>query len=100
MANYSASQAKYITLVANTVDTITLSGTGKIIRFITTSGASHAYFTISSLYDTPATPTVAGDNTYATVHSAPGYVDIPWYGSGVVIRIISSGTPSIGVMLI
>lgn len=100
MATYSASQAKYITLVANTVDTITLSGTGNTIRFLTTSGTSHAYFTISSLSNTPATPTVAGDNTYATAHAAPGYIDIPWNGGGAVISIISSGTPSIGVMLI
>lgn len=100
MATYSASQAKYATLVSNTVDTITLTGTGKSIRFVTTSGTSHAYFTVAPTGQTPATPTVAGDDTYVTVHSAPGYVEIPWNGGGAVIKIISSGTPTIGVMLV
>jgi gamma-glutamyl phosphate reductase len=100
MATYSASQSKYATLVANTVDTITLTGSGNTIRFVTTSGSSHAYFTVATPSETPATPTVAGDNTYVTVHASPGYVDIPWYGVGAVIKIISSGTPTVGVMLI
>lgn len=100
MATYSASQAKYATLVANTVDTITLTGTGSAIRFFTTSGTAHAYFTLAPTGQTPATPTVAGDDTYVTAHGAPGYVDIPWNGGGAVVKIISSGTPTVGVMLI
>lgn len=100
MATYSASQSKYVTLVGNQVDTITLGGTGTKIRFVTTSGTSHAYFTLAPLSQTPTTPTVAGDNTYVTVHAAPGYLDIPWNGAGAVISIISSGTPTIGIMLI
>jgi hypothetical protein len=100
MATYSASQSKYATLVANTVDTITLTGTGNILRLLTTAGTSHAYFTVASTGLTPATPTVGGDNTYATVHGNPGYIDIPWNGGGVVVKIISSGTPTIGILLI
>lgn len=100
MATYSASSSKYVTLVANTVDTITLTGTGTSIRFVTTSGTSHAYFTVAPLSQTPTTPTVAGDNTYVTVHGNPGYIDIPWNGAGAVVSIISTGTPTIGVMLI
>jgi hypothetical protein len=100
MATYTASQAKYVTLVANTVDTITLTGTGNSIRLATTASTSFAYFTIAPTGQTPATPTVAGDNTYVTAPSAPGYVDIPWNGGGAVISIISSGTPTIGVLLI
>jgi hypothetical protein len=100
MATYSASQSKYATLVANTVDTITLTGTGNILRLITTAGTAHAYFTVGSVESQPAAPTVGGDNTYATVHGNPGYIDIPWNGGGVVVKIISSGTPTIGVLLI
>lgn len=100
MATYSASRSKYITLVANTVDTVTLTGTGNAIRFVTTSGTSHAYFTVVPTGQTPTTATVAGDNTYVTVHAAPGYVEIPWNGGGAVVSIISGGTPTIGVMLV
>lgn len=100
MATYSASRSKYITLVANTVDTVTLTGTGNSIRVITTAGTSHAYFTVAPTGQTPTTPTVAGDNTYASVHGNPGYIDIPWNGGGAVISIISSGTPTVGVLLV
>jgi hypothetical protein len=100
MATYSSSQSKYITLVANTVDTVTLTGTGNVLRLFTTAGTSHAYVTVASTGLTPATPTVGGDNTYATVHGNPGYIDIPWNGGGAVVSIISTGTPTIGIMLI
>lgn len=100
MATYSASRSKYITLVANTVDTVTLTGTGNSIRVITTAGTSHAYFTVAPTGQTPTTATVAGDNTYASVHGNPGYIDIPWNGGGAVVSIISSGTPTVGVMLV
>ena len=100
MATYSSSQSKYITLVANTVDTLTLTGTGNTLRVVTTSGTSHAYFTVGATGTTPATPTVGGDNTYGSVHAAPGYIDIPWNGGGAVVKIISSGTPTVGILLI
>lgn len=100
MATYSGSRSKYVTLVANTVDTITLTGTGNAIRFVTTAGTSHAYFNVVPTGQTPTAATVAGGDTYVTVHAAPGYIDIPWNGGGAVISIISSGTPTIGVMLI
>jgi len=100
MATYSASNSKYITLVANTVDTVTLTGTGNVIRFVTTSGTSSAYFTVVPTGQTPTAATVAGDNTYVTVHAAPGYIDIPWNGGGAVISIISSSTPTVGVILV
>jgi arginine repressor len=98
MATYSSSQSKYITLVANTVDTLT--GTGNVLRLLTTTGTSHAYFTVVPTGQTPTAATVAGDNTYVTVHGNPGYIDIPWNGGGAVVSIISAGTPTIGIMLI
>ena len=100
MATYSASQAKYITLVANTVDTVTLTGTGSTLRVITTNGTAHAYFTAGSVNATVANPTVGGDNTYPAVHGNPGYIDIPWTGNSVVVKVISSGTPTVGFILI
>jgi hypothetical protein len=100
MATYSASQAKYITLSANTVDTITLTGTGNTLRAITTSGTAFAYYTVGGLGETVANPTVGGDNTYPTVHGNPGYIDIPWKGNSAVVKVISTGTPTVGFILI
>lgn len=100
MATYTASQSTYITMVPPDVDTVTLTGSGTILRFITTSGSAHAYFTVALPGQTPATPTAAGNNTYATVHGGGGVVDIPWHGCGAVVKIVSSGTPTIGIMLV
>ena len=100
MATHTASVASYATLSANTVDTFTLTGSGNTLRVVTTSGSTHSYFTAALPSQTPATPTVGGDDTYTSAHAAPSYVDYPWHGCGAVIKVISSGTPTIGFMLI
>ena len=98
MATYSASSAKTITLVANTVDTITLTGTGNTLHVFQTSTSTPIYFTAGQPGTTPATPTVAGDDNYAVMN---GYnsIDFPWTGTGAVIKVISAGTPTVQFLL-
>lgn len=98
MATYTASQAKTITMVASTVDTVTLTGTGKFIRFIQSAGKTHVYYTVEQPGGTPATPTVAGDNCYITIDTA--IHDHPWSGNGCVLKLITSGTPTLTIQLL
>jgi len=98
MATYTASNAKSITTVADQVDTITLTGAGKTLRIIGRSGSTHTFFTTAPLGQTPATPTVTGDNCYVTEHT--GHIDYPWNGSGAVIKLINAGITASTFMLI
>jgi len=98
MATYTASNAKSITTVADQVDTITLTGAGKTLRIVGRSGSTHTFFTTAPLGETPATPTVSGDNCLVADHS--GTIDYPWNGSGAVIKLINSGIATLTFMLI
>ena len=97
MATYTASQAKTITLVAATVDTITLTGTGNNLHVWQTS-TTPIYFTTAQPGQTPATPTVAGDNTIG-IFNNNNSTDFPWSGNGIVIKVISAGTGTINFAL-
>jgi len=97
MATYSASSAKTITLVANTVDTITLTGSGTNLHVWQTS-TTPIYFTTAQPGQTPATPTVAGDNTIG-IFNNNNSTDFPWSGNGIVIKVISAGTGTVNFAL-
>ena len=97
MATYSASEAKTITLVANTVDTVTLTGSGNLIHFWQTS-TTPIYMTFAQPGQTPATPTIAGDNCYAIMNNN-NPTEFPWSGNGIVIKLISAGTGTINCVL-
>lgn len=97
MATYTASQAKTITLVAATVDTITLTGTGDYLHVWQTS-TTPIYFTTAQPGQTPATPTVAGDNTIG-IFNNNNSTDFPWTGNGIVIKVISAGTGTVNFAL-
>ena len=90
MATYTASQAKTVTCVASQVDTITLTGTGQRLRFEQNS-STPIYFTLAQPGQTPATPTVAGDNCYV-IMNGNNSDNIVWTGNGVVINLITAGT--------
>lgn len=96
MATYSASQNKTITLVGSQVDTITLTGAGELFK-IWQSSTTPIYFTIAGVGETPATPTVAGDNTYVSMNNYPD--SLPWRGTGIVIKVISAGTGTVNFTL-
>jgi hypothetical protein len=97
MATYSASSAKTITLVANTVDTVTLTGSGSNLHVWQTS-TTPIYFTTAQPGQTPATPTVAGDNTIGILNNNNS-TDFPWSGNGIVIKVISAGTGTVNFAL-
>ena len=97
MATYSASSAKTITLVANTVDTVTLTGSGSNLHVWQTS-TTPIYFTTAQPGQTPATPTVAGDNTIG-IFNNNNSTDFPWSGNGIVIKVISAGTGTVNFAL-
>lgn len=97
MATYSATSAKTITLVANTVDTITLTGTGNNLHVFQTS-STPVYFSVAQPGQTPITPTVAGDDCIG-VMNGNNSLDIPWSGNGIVIKVISAGTGTINFAL-
>ena len=97
MATYSASSAKTITLVANTVDTVTLTGSGNNLHVWQTS-TTPIYFTTAQPGQTPATPTVAGDNTIG-IFNNNNSTDFPWSGNGIVIKVISAGTGTVNFAL-
>lgn len=99
MAAYTASHAVTVTTVGGQVDDITLTGDGSTIRFITTAGSTHTYFTAVPNSDTPATPTVGGNNCYAVAH---GNVisDFRWPGTSAKLKIINSGVVTLTIMLV
>jgi hypothetical protein len=97
MAAYTASTAKTITLVANTVDTVTLTGTGTFLRAAQTSTTA-IYFTAVPTGTTAITSTVAGDNNVA-LQNASMAIELGWPGTGAVISVISAGTGTVNFTL-
>jgi hypothetical protein len=67
MANYSVSSSKHETLTATEVDTVTITGTAGYITVVNRGAGTPApiYFTVG---DNPATPTVAGNNTFVVLN--------------------------------
>jgi hypothetical protein len=99
MATYTASKAVHLTTVANQVDTVTLTGTGTKLRVVVRSGAGHVFFNAENLYgQTPATPTIGGDNTYIMELNNP--LDYDWSGTGVELKLIAGAIHNVSIMLI
>jgi hypothetical protein len=90
MASYTGMRIKHATLVAATMDTVTLDGDYKHVEVVNRDGVNEIYFTIDG-----ADPTVAGDNTHVlpaqigriTVNAAAEP------GTPTVVKLISAGTP-------
>lgn len=97
MAAYTASTAKTITLVASTVDTVTLTGTGTFLRATQTSTTA-VYFTAVPTGTTAITATVAGDNNFALQNSSMA-IELGWPGTGAVVSVISAGTGTVNFTL-
>lgn len=94
MASYSEARAKHATLVASTVDTVTLTGTGRNFSAVEVLHKSPAvadpiYFTVDG-----STPTVNGPNTDVVMPGGWKTVATP---DGDVIKLISAGTPAYAV---
>lgn len=95
-----AVKGKHGTLVAATVTTVDLTGLGESLR-IQNRGTTVLYYTVARSV-TAATPTVAGDDTYALpagcadTHPLDNYI-----AEGTVqVKLISSGTPDYSVEIL
>src|SRR5687767_3099243 len=90
MASYQGDRAVHAkTLVASTVDTVTLSRPCRHVEVLSHNGAGAIYFTVDG-----STPTVAGDNTFALPASASALeVEAGDSEPPTVVKLISAGTP-------
>lgn len=93
MAAYTVDTAKHATLVASTVDTVTLPKDASAIEVCNRSGVAAIHVTIGTV-----NPTVDGDDTFVVPAVAGSARVIPTPGSQpTVVRLISSGAPTYSV---
>lgn len=99
MASGTANIAYHSTLVASTVDTVTLDKGAEYVTVVNRSGAAEIYFTVGTTVTPPAAPTVGGNDTYVL----PASIGLVRVASGigpVQIQLISTGTPTYSVEVI
>lgn len=82
----------HVTLVANTVSTVTLDGNYNQVEVLNVDGAAAIYFTVDG-----ADPTVEGNGCHVLPAAIGGLTaDAPAYAPPVV-KLISIGTPKVSV---
>lgn len=87
--------ADHGTLVADTVTTVTLTSVKTNLRVQNRGTSGSVFYTFGS--GAAATPTVAGDDTYALPPGACDEWNIGSPGAGFVVKLISSATPEFSV---
>lgn len=95
MATYSVSTAKHATLVAETADTVTLTGNASFVTVFAVAGETAApiYFTVG---DNPTTATVEGNNTFVAY---PGdNWTVKFDGTNTKVSLISEGATEYSVV--
>lgn len=97
MATHTVAQsdiAKHgITLTAGVVDTVTFTSTDAARVQLFSNGAAEVYFTVDG-----STPTVGGANCYLLPAVASVDDVEPPTGGATVVKLISSGTPTLSVV--
>lgn len=88
MAAYTVVRAKTATLVASTVDTVTLSHPFGAVEVTNLDGAAEITFTTNG-----TTPTVDADDAY----TLPAEISARVVAGGPVVKLISGGTPKYAV---
>lgn len=102
MAAYSGNVAVTTTaLTANTVDTVILTApTLHGVTVLNSTGTSDIYFTVCNVGGPDTQPTVAGTDCYH-LPAAIGSLDVEIISlDGVVVNLISSGTPGYSVEIV
>lgn len=90
MANTAASG----TLVASTPATVTLNEARGSIRVVNRSGSADIWFTVASSGQTPAVPTVGGNDCYVAAAAAGETEEVLVGQPPVNVILISSATPT------
>ena len=97
MASYSHAKSVHKTLVAATVDDVTLTGRGGRVEIMNRTGTAEIYFTLDG-----TAPTVKGDGTDVIPASVGASVildaSLAADSGSEVIKLISSGTPEYSVI--
>jgi hypothetical protein len=99
MASYTVLCAKHATLVASTVDTVTINQPASffLVSNRAVSGAP-IYFTVGDTLATTATPTVEGDDTYVIPIGIT--MAIPFDGTPSYCKLISADAQAYSVMVL
>lgn len=92
----------HVTLTANTVATVDLTGPGNKVSVVIIDNASPVYFNVSTVANPAANPTVGGDDIHSVPNAVGAYKIVRGTGSGADTRVklISAGTPTIAVELV
>lgn len=99
MASGTANTAYHSTLVASTVDTVTLNDGEEYVTLVNRSGSAEIYATVGTSAVPPATPTVGGNDTYV-LPAAIGSLRVAGQIGPTVVKLISSGTPTYSVEVV
>lgn len=100
MAVLSGNTAVQGTLTANTVDTVILTAPCTSINVVNTTGSAAIYFTADLVGGANAQPTVNGVDC-RVLPADVSAVEVKLIGgNGVVVNLISSGTPSYSVEIL
>ena len=92
MASYSAVRAAHATLVATTVDTVTLTGSYARVE-VRNRSTGDIFLTLDG-----STPTVAGNETLVVpANSVGSFPNVAGISAPVTVKLISSGTPAYSV---
>lgn len=81
------------TLVADTVDTVTIARDAEKVRVYNDTGSAVIWFTVDS-----SAPAANGGNCYRVPATAGAYTTVTVTGAGnTVVKLVSSGTPTYAV---
>lgn len=96
MAAYTVNTAKHATLVANTADTITLTGSAGWVTVVNRSGGTPApiYFTVG---DNPTAATVEGNNTFVAPDKQS--FSVKFDGTATKVSVISAEAVAYSVVV-
>jgi hypothetical protein len=92
MGSYSGSPTQHKTLVANTVDTVTLDQDYSCVEVVNRAATGDLYFTVDG-----STPAVAGAGTYIVRAGEAVEMDLQTQGK-TVVKLISTGALDYSVM--
>ena len=87
------------TLTASAVSTVTLNNSGAV-EVVNRTGTAEIYFTVGLNGNSPATPTIGGNDCYVVPAGVCSYtVEFPAGEGPIVVELISAGAESFTVVV-